>query len=488
MNLIKKAQNGIDKIRNLPLPVKASIAFMICSFLQRGISTLTTPIFTRLLTTEQYGYYSIFNSWLDIISVFTTLKLSGSVFMQALVKFDDEKDTLTASTAGLGTTITLLIALIYIPFREDVNAVLGMPTYIMICIFVASWATMIFELWADQKRNNYDYKPLVALTIFTSVAKPVAGIISILLTQQEYKAEARIISLAAVELVAYFGIFVLFLKRGKTYFNKRFWKYSLSLNIPLIPHYLTRMVLNQSDRIMINKMVGYSEAGIYSLAHNLAWMLTLVTTAVLNSLNPWIFQKIKNNECHRIGKLSYAILFLVALVGFGLNAVAPEIVTIFAPEKYYEAIWVIPPLCASVFFMFMYSLFAAFEYYFEKSSFLMVASTVGGVLNIILNYVFIKYFGYMAAGYTTLFCYIFYAFAHYFCMKRIIKKHLNGMKIFNPLIIVGLSAAFMIASGIMMVTYNFIFVRYGILLLTAILIILKRKWIIGVLKEMKKKK
>ena len=108
-------KNKYERFKGLSTPVKASLAFMICSFMQRGISTLTTPIFTRLLNTEQYGYYTIFTSWLEIVSVFTTLKLAGSVFTQALVKFDDERDVLTASTASLGTTITCLITLIYLP-------------------------------------------------------------------------------------------------------------------------------------------------------------------------------------------------------------------------------------------------------------------------------------------------------------------------------------------------------------------------------------
>lgn len=265
MNLLRTVKCYWNK---LSLPVKASFAFMLCSFMQRGISTLTTPIFTRILTTEQYGYYSIFNSWLDIVSVFTTLKLVGSVFMQALVKFEDQKDELTASTAGLGTTATLIVFCMYLPFRKWINSLLGMNTLIMTCIFVASWATLMFELWADRQRNEYKYKPLVALTIFTSIAKPLVGIIAVLSTQ-EYKAEARIISLVAVEVVAYSWLFVKFIKDGKDLYSPRFRKYSLSLNIPLIPHYLTRMVLNQSDRLMINAMVGYSAAGIYSLAHNL---------------------------------------------------------------------------------------------------------------------------------------------------------------------------------------------------------------------------
>ena len=482
MNPIKKYK---EKWNSLSLPVKASLAFVLCSFFQRGISTLTTPIFTRLLTTEQYGYYTIFNSWLEIVSVFTTLKLAGSVFQQALVKFDTRRDELSASTAGLGTTITLLVYCIYLPLRSLINNLLGMNTLIMTCIFVASWATLMFELWADRQRNEYAYKPLVVLTIITSIAKPLFGVIAVLATQ-EYKAEARIISLVAVEVAAYSWLFISFLRKGK-YYNKEFWKYSLSLNIPLIPHYLTRMILNQSDRLMIKSMVGLSEAGIYGLAHSLAWMLTLVTQAVLNTMNPWIFQRIKKEEYHRIGKISYAILTVVAIAGMGLISIAPEIVKIFAPKDYYSAIWVIPPLVLSVFFLFMYSLVACFEYYFEKSNFLMIASTIGGVLNIILNYFFIKLYGFIAAGYTTLFCYIFYSVVHYIFMRKIQKENLENVKVYNPMIIIGISGAFMIAAAIMMATYNLIAVRYGIIFVGLVVLFTKRNTIMGVIKEVRSK-
>lgn len=475
-----------SKFNNLSTPVKASLAFMICSFLQRGISTLTTPIFTRLLDTEQYGYYTIFTSWVEIVSVFTTLKLAGSVFTQALVKFDNERQTLTASTAGLGTMVTFAITCIYLPLRKYINAWLEMPTLIVLCMVIASWATLMFELWAAQQRVEYKYKALVALTLLTSIAKPVGGIIAVLATQ-EYKAEARIISLVVVELIAYTSLFISFLKKGKTFFHKRYWKYSLSLNVPLIPHYLTRTILHQADRLMIKKMVSYSAAGIYGLAYNLAWMLTLVTNALLNTLNPWIFERIKKKEYKRIGSLSYMILCIIAIAGFSLIALAPEAVRIFAPVKYHEAIWIIPPVTASVYFLFMYSLFADFEFYFEKSGFMTIASTIGGVLNIILNYIFIRAFGYIAAGYTTLFCYFFYAAAHYICMKRIIRKELNNVKVYDLKIIVLISTAFLGLSALLMATYNLIVIRYSIIIVSMIAVIIKRNFFINIIKEIKKK-
>lgn len=487
MALKHQIKNWKSKIDNLSVPVKASLAFMLCSFLQRGISTITTPIFTRLLSTEEYGYYNIFNSWLEIIGVFTTLKLAGSVFTQALVKYEEKRNELTSSTAGLGTALSIIIYIIYFIYRNSINKLLGMNTLIMSCIFIASWATLIFELWAARERVEYKYKALVTLTIITSIAKPVLGIIAILLSQK-HKAEARIVSLVVVELLSYIGIFITFLKKSKKLYDKKLWQYSLSLNIPLIPHYLTRTILNQSDKIMIQYMIGYSCVGIYGLAHNLAWMITLVTSSILSTLNPWIFQKIKSKSLEDIGKITIPILLVIAAVCMVLVCLAPELVIVFAPKSYYEAIWLIPPLVISVFFMFMYSLFAAFEFYYEKSFFLMIASTIGGVLNIILNYYTINKFGYIAAAYTTLFCYLFYAISHYFCMKKIIKDNLNSARVYNINYIILISILLFITCFGLMLIYNYPLIRYSILLIILLIVWLKKNAIIKLFKSIKIKK
>ena len=47
--------NITSKYRSLSVQAKAALWFTICSFLQKGISFITVPIFTRLMSTEEYG-------------------------------------------------------------------------------------------------------------------------------------------------------------------------------------------------------------------------------------------------------------------------------------------------------------------------------------------------------------------------------------------------------------------------------------------------
>lgn len=64
----------LNKYRSMSAPAKASLWFVICSVLQKGIAFLTTPLFTRVLSQEEYGTVSIYNSWLAVITILATFE------------------------------------------------------------------------------------------------------------------------------------------------------------------------------------------------------------------------------------------------------------------------------------------------------------------------------------------------------------------------------------------------------------------------------
>ena len=62
----------LEKYRKIPITLKASIWFIFCNILLKGISFFTAPMFARLLSTEEYGKLSIFASYEQIIIIFAT--------------------------------------------------------------------------------------------------------------------------------------------------------------------------------------------------------------------------------------------------------------------------------------------------------------------------------------------------------------------------------------------------------------------------------
>lgn len=475
----------IDKYEALSAPVKSSLWFAICNIVQKGIALISTPIFTRIMTTDQYGVYTVYQSWYQIIVIFATLELSAGVFNNGLTHFPEEKKIFVSTLQGLSTTITAILFLVYCINIEFWNRTFDLPSLFIVAMFIQLLFEPAYLLWSAEQRYTYRYQGLIFTTMLIAMGSPLLGIFTVVST--ECKAEARVLSFVFVQCIIGLFFYIYNFHRGKRFFSTKYWRYALKFNLPLIPHYLSMTVLNQSDRIMINKMVGSSEAAIYGIAYTLAMMMTIVTGAINNSFIPFTYQHIKKKEFSKIGIVSNALLLLVSGVTIIAMAFGPELIMLFATEEYYEAIWIMPPVAATVFFMFLYPLFANVEFYFEKTKFIMVASCVGAGLNMILNYVFISAYGYHAAGYTTLFCYIIFSLAHYIAYKRIIVEKKDEIEpIYNVKFIFVISLVMLFAMLAMLMVYEHAIIRYGIVLIACGLIIFKRNEITSIIKQLKK--
>lgn len=138
----------------------------------------------------------------------------------------------------------------------------------------------------------------------------------------------------------------------------------------------------------------------------------------------------------------------------------------------------------SVYFMFSYSYFAVFEFYFKKTGFIATATMIGAVLNILLNYIFIEKYGYYAAGYTTLICYIIYAMAHFIFMRKICKETFDGAKVYSLRVLLAITSIFMSIGFAFLATYGNIKVRYSFIGVFALIVLLKHKLVIGYVKNL----
>ncbi|MTB64708.1 oligosaccharide flippase family protein [Streptococcus sp. zg-86] len=452
----------LKKYESLSTPIKASIWFIICIFVQKGISVVVTPIFTRLMSASEYGQYSVFDSWLGIITIFVSLNLTSGVYLQGLVKFEDKKEEYTSSLLILSTLISSIFVVLYCIFCNLVNDLLGLSFGQVFAMLIMIWTTAVFNFWAVRQRVAYKYKMLVCITLLVSILKPLLGILMVLISKD--KVNARIYSILIIEILVFVPLLFVLLNHSKRKVNISFWRYALVFNIPLIPHYLSQTVLNSADRIMINNMVSTEKAGIYSLAYSIAGLMSLFNTSIMQTLSPWMYQKIKNKEVDAIKSVAYSTMVIVASVNLILIILAPEAVRIFAPPSYYEAIWIIPPVAMSIYFIFIYDLFAKFAFYYEKTKFIMLASITGAIVNIVLNYVFIKIFGYIAAGYTTLLCYIIYSICHYIFMNRVCDLYCEGIRPYEVKKVVLISILFLLIGNLLLITYVSILLRITIII------------------------
>jgi len=119
--MIGQIRNLTRKYRNLSEVKKATIWITACSFLQRGISFITVPIFTRLLSTSEYGAFSVYQSWETVAIYLVTLGVTYGGFNNGMIRYSDDKEGYTSSVMGLVLSVSLLWIGVSFVFSETVS-------------------------------------------------------------------------------------------------------------------------------------------------------------------------------------------------------------------------------------------------------------------------------------------------------------------------------------------------------------------------------
>ena len=462
MNKLRKPiTNWIIKYNDVLAPAKATVWFLVCSIIQKCFSLISTPIFTRILSIEQYGMVANFNSWYELLFPMATLYITGVAYNNIMVQHDDDIESATLSVMILTTVVSLILLLIYLVGKDFFSDITGVSTFMTVVMFIQFVFSPIKDFWAARERFQYRYKKLVAVTLFITIFGITFGVATVLLS--EYKYELRIISQVIAVTIVGVVIYVKQIKKVKRKINVYYWKYALKISVPLIPHMLSMKFLNQADRVMITNMIGAEATGVYSLAYTVATLILVVTDAINSSICPYIYKCIKSKQINNVKEKVNIVVLCVLTLTICEMLVAPEIISLMATEEYMSAIYVIPPVALSVIFIFIYVIFSNIEFYYEKTVFASIVSVIAALINIVLNYIFIKQYGYQAAGYTTLVCYILFAFTHYLNYRRTCKINPVVAGIYDTKQILKLSILGIIMMFLCLLLYRWIIVRYVVL-------------------------
>lgn len=468
----------IRKFKNASPAAKASMALLFANLVLKGLSLISGPIFTRIMTTEQYGIVSTFLSWQSLLSVIVTLNLSSGVFNNGMLDFKEDRDSFQFSLLVISTISTGIFFVIFCLFKQPFLKLFELPIALVYMMFLYFWFVPAYSFWSGRQRYEYKYKALTVITIGISVVSMAIGIIAVVLAPNESDAVAKVFATEGVNVAIGIFFYIFIAYNSKLKCKLSYCKYALKFNIPLIPHYMSMYVLASSDRIMITKMVSSSATAIYSVAYTIASVINIVWQSIEASLSPWIYEKLSNNEKEPIKKLTKQIMLLFAVMCIICTLFAPEIMAILAPPSYKDGIYVIPSVAAGVFFTALYSLYMRVELYYKETGFATVATTVAAILNIILNFIFIKIFGFVAAGYTTMTCYAVLALFHYINVRK--RKYDD---VFDNLAFLIISISVIIISVFISILYSWNVVRYIVIFLIMILLFIKRKLIINIIKR-----
>ncbi len=461
----------INIYKNLSLNIKSSMYFMLCNLFQKGIAFITVPIFTRMMNASEYGKFTVFQSWLQIFIIFSSWNMAYGVVNKALTKFKNH-DEYIGTIQLLYTANTLIFMMAYYCIKYFVGNFLEVSFETELLMFFELLFTPALAIFTVKSRYELKFLMAVILTLVLTVLNPLLGILFVKIATK--KGIARIYGYLLAQIIVCGPVYIWNFIKVRKINIKEYVPYTVKFCIPLIPYFLSMIILNQSDKIMISKISGNSFAGIYSIAYSVAMLLKILNESINAAFVPWMYKKINDNKLSEIKENITVITGIVYFLNIFIILFVPEIMQIIVPKEYLDAIYIMPVLTVSVCFMFVSSIFSNLEMYYECNSIIMKTSIFISVLNIILNYLFINRIGYFAAAYTTLFSYLCFTVLHGIYCRIYIK---NIFDIVNYKILIVLNVFVMIVSFIGILIFENIIIRLVVATILIIIIFKKREYL-----------
>lgn len=419
--------------------LKASVGYTVGNYLIKGLSFFTIPVFSRILSTSDYGYYNTFLAYENILFIFIGLAIHSSYknaryrykIIDEGAQYGKDYNTYVSTTLLFIIANTSLWLLIVNLFKKYVENVLRMDAGVINLLILYAMGTAILTCYNTDISLQYDYQKFLAISGFNAIVNISLSIALILSIFSENRYLGRIVgTVVPVLLISVYIIYIEIKKSKPAEFKiaKTFMHWGLKYSLPIVPHGLSQVVLNQFDRIMITQMVGKSETGIYCFAYNIYTIIAVTFTSLDNVWSPWFYEKRNSGRYSEIRKTSALYILFMFMLCSALMLVSPEIVMLLGGKEYWDAKYCVIPIVAGGFFSFMYTIPASVEYYHEKTSFIAMGTVMAAIINIITNYIFINRFGYIAAAYTTFATYVLYFTFHFLLAKKIEGKNIFSTK------------------------------------------------------------
>jgi O-antigen/teichoic acid export membrane protein len=384
--------------------LKSTLLYLLPSLTGALLPLISLPVFTRILTLEEYGALALCQAYAIFINGISNFGISLGYERDYFENRDEKEGSLLYTTISFILCTYIIFGVLTYLFGEQISQILTSQSKYANLLFVTYLATGMTGLksfYLIHFKNNEDVKKFVWYTLDESI---VAFALSMILVVYF---RVGVSGIAIAQLSASGLVFVLltryFLKNIPFSMNMSLLKKSLSMSLPLTPRIFFGIIGNQFDKYILGVLASVELVGIYSIAQRISGIILIFMTAIQNVWSPGVykmmFDKSKDGN-HLIGL--YLIPFFYISIGSGLlvSLFSEEIVFLLAPIEYQGAskiVIILAILYCSYFFGKQNQLI-----YKKKTYLISFITLVGITLNVSINIFFINLWGLMGIAWGSL--------------------------------------------------------------------------------------
>jgi O-antigen/teichoic acid export membrane protein len=376
---------------------KNTLIFTISNFASKLLGFFMLPLYTRVLSREEFGTADLIVLTVGLLLPLLTLSISEGALRFAL---DEKEDKKQVFSFGLKLIfIGYLILLFFLPFSDKIP-VIKEYTVLFYLIYISQSLNLYFNQFT---RGVNKIKLIGIVGVIQTLVTVVSNIL--LLVVFKFGVEGFLLSIVFANtsalIILFFGAS---LKRYFTFepVDKQFKKEMLKYCIPLVPNRASWWLNSSANKFIISGYAGVSELGLFSAASRIpsilitfqgifiqAWQLSAITEYKKDNSVDFFSQIYKLYNFTMLMGCSLLILFIKPISNFMFGA------------EFSEAWKFVPFLLVAVIFGALIGFLNSINLAVKKTKSLFIAVLIGASLGIILNFLFVPKYGAMAASIAT---------------------------------------------------------------------------------------
>ncbi len=404
---------------------KNTILLSLGTFLNKGLMFVMVPFFSRWLSSEDYGTFDVFTTYVSLLIPFITLASSNAVFrLSQDVDTDKGKKVYISNGAFIMIVNTVVATIILLLWKSFVG----------FDYFLPFWFLLVGEVF-DNYFQGY-LRAIKKLSIY-AISKSVGTVLtSTLVTIFVYFMD---LGLAGILYGYAFGyivtdLFIAILTNLKKYFSLKYFsikgiKELIGYSYALIPNDVSWWIINVSDRSIINFFLGAAANGVYAIAckvpnicsavfgmFNISWQETATEMITDNQRNKY-FQEIYRKM----------VSILISLCG-GMLCCNFILFDFIFDVKYSDARYYAPILVTSIVFSSLSQYFGGIQISLKRPKENGVTTILGAVVNLVVHLALVKFVGLYAAALSTIVANIVVMFVRKVKLKKVVSVKLERIE------------------------------------------------------------
>ena len=404
--------------------VKDTLIFALGSVGSKCILFFLVPIYTNYLTTREFGTSDLVFTVAQLIMPFFSLVIYDAVIRFGLTKNQPSENVLLVGflITGIGGIFTLL----FTPLFGLYSPIAEWKWYLSIYIILSNFLSVEMNYLKVKDKNK-----IYALISIAQTAV-MAGLNVLLLVVfhigiKGYLLAYIIASGCAVVLAT--GAANIMADLKKAVFDRKLLSEMVKFSAPLILNNISWWVVQSSDKMMVEFFLGASALGIYTVASKIPSLINVMINVFSQA---WGISSVKEIESSNDVSFYSSVLKTYILLAFGacvcLVSIIKPFMLLYVGKAFSDA-WQYVPLLLTA------AAFASIAYYYgslygalKKSWNNMLTTLTAAIVNIIINYILLKYIGLWGAILGTLISYIVMAHSRMINVGKYIPIKINKIQ------------------------------------------------------------